>query len=89
MAVTDTGPGIPPEGLAKLFVPFERLGAAEAGIEGTGLGLAFSKLFVEAMGGSIGVESTLGEGTTFWLELALAAAPAERDPSPNRNRSSE
>src|SRR5438105_3923671 len=53
LAVTDTGPGIPPEGLARLFVPFERLEAAETGIEGTGLGLAFSKVFVEGMGGSI------------------------------------
>ena len=75
LAVTDTGLGIPPEGLAKLFVPFERLEAAEAGIEGTGLGLAFSKVFVEAMGGSIGVESSVGQGTTFWVDLAEALAP--------------
>ena len=74
-AVTDTGPGIPPEGLAKLFMPFERLGAAESGIEGTGLGLAFSKIFVEAMGGSIGVESTVGEGTTFWFDLPWRPRP--------------
>ena len=77
LAVTDTGLGIPPEGLAKLFVPFERLGAAETGIEGTGLGLALSKIFVDAMGGSLGVESTVGEGTTFWLDLSVAAAPGE------------
>jgi PAS domain S-box-containing protein len=77
LAVTDTGPGIPPEGVAKLFVPFERLGAAETGIEGTGLGLALSKIFVDSMGGSIGVESTVGQGTTFWLDLSVAAAPGE------------
>jgi PAS domain S-box-containing protein len=75
MAVMDTGLGIQPEGLSKVFTPFERLGAAEAGIEGTGLGLAFSKVFVEAMGGSIGVESTTGQGTTFWVDLPAAAAP--------------
>ncbi len=84
LAVTDTGLGIPPEGLAKLFAPFERLGAAEAGIEGTGLGLAFSKVFVEAMGGSIGVESIVGQGTTFWVDLPVAAAPtSEVESQPN------
>jgi len=76
LAVADTGPGIPPDNLEKLFIPFERLNAAETGIEGTGLGLAFSKVFVEAMGGSIGVESTVGQGTTFWIDLPAVAAPA-------------
>jgi CheY-like chemotaxis protein len=84
LQVTDTGLGIPPEALAKLFMPFERLGAAESGIEGTGLGLAFSKVFVEAMGGSIGVESTCGQGTTFWVDLPEAPAPAsEVESQPN------
>ncbi len=84
LAVEDTGPGIPPEGLAKLFVPFERLKAADTGIEGTGLGLAFSKVFVEAMGGSLGVESTVGQGTTFWVDLPAAEAPAgEVESKPN------
>jgi PAS domain S-box-containing protein len=83
LAVTDTGLGIPPEGLAKLFVPFERLGAAETGIEGTGLGLTLSKIFVDAMGGSIGVESTVGQGTTFWLDLSVAAAPGEAASRPD------
>jgi CheY-like chemotaxis protein len=75
LEVTDTGLGISPEGMARLFVPFERLGAAESGIEGTGLGLSFSKIFVEAMGGSMGVESTVGQGSTFWLDLLVAEAP--------------
>jgi CheY-like chemotaxis protein len=73
--VTDNGLGIAPEELTRLFIPFERLGAAEAGIEGTGLGLAFSKIFVEAMGGSIGVESTVGQGSTFWVDLLMAEDP--------------
>jgi PAS domain S-box-containing protein len=73
--VKDTGLGIPEDGLAKLFTPFERLGAGEAGIEGTGLGLACSKVFVEAMGGSIGVRSVVGEGTTFMVDLQRAKAP--------------
>ena len=66
----DTGRGIGEESLAKLFTPFERLDAAETGVEGTGLGLALARALVEAMGGGIGVESTLGVGTTFRIELS-------------------
>jgi PAS domain S-box-containing protein len=73
--VSDTGPGIPEDALAKLFVPFERLGAESRGIEGTGLGLALSRSLIENMGGTIGVSSVAGRGTTFWIELRSAAAP--------------
>jgi len=73
--VSDTGPGIPPDKLERLFIPFERLGAEQTAVEGTGLGLAFSKRLVEAMRGSLGVESTMGKGTTFWIELALVEEP--------------
>ncbi len=72
LQVTDTGPGIPEALQARLFTPFDRLGAEQSGVEGTGLGLALSKRLVEAMGGSVGVESTLGEGSTFWVELPRA-----------------
>lgn len=70
--VADTGPGIPEEGLKKLFTPFERLGADQNAVGGTGLGLALSKRMVEAMGGTIGVESKAGVGSRFYLELSLA-----------------
>jgi PAS domain S-box-containing protein len=73
--ITDTGPGIPEEQLAKLFSPFERLGAERSTVEGTGLGLALSKLLVEAMEGTVEVETEPGVGTTFVIELALAATP--------------
>ncbi len=68
-AVHDTGPGIAADKLEKLFKPFERLGAEVGTIEGTGLGLALSKRLAEAMGGAIGVESTEGEGSCFWVDL--------------------
>ena len=73
--ITDTGPGIAPASLQKLFSPFERLDAEQSGVEGTGLGLALSKRLIEAMGGTIGIESTLGRGSTFWLELTLLEDP--------------
>ncbi len=78
LRVSDTGPGIPPALLEHLFMPFDRLGAEQSGVEGTGLGLALTKRLVEAMGGAVGVESALGQGSTFWVELPLAEAPAER-----------
>jgi signal transduction histidine kinase len=69
IAVSDTGKGIAPDSLDKLFTPFERLDAG-ADVEGTGLGLALSRRLVEAMGGSLTVRSTPGEGSTFTVELA-------------------
>jgi signal transduction histidine kinase len=69
IGVSDTGPGIDRESLAKLFTPFERLDCGPQ-VQGTGLGLAVSRSLVEAMGGTLTVESTPGEGSTFTIELA-------------------
>jgi signal transduction histidine kinase/CheY-like chemotaxis protein/CHASE1-domain containing sensor protein len=80
--VTDTGNGIPEDQQRNLFTPFERLGAEESAIEGTGLGLALSKLLVEAMGGTLGVESQPWIGATFIVTLALAEAPATTPAAP-------
>ena len=70
--VTDTGPGIPPEHLERIFEPFERAAAATA--EGIGLGLTITKLLVEILGGGIAVESKLGIGSRFRVQLRIPAA---------------
>jgi signal transduction histidine kinase/CheY-like chemotaxis protein len=76
--VADTGYGISQEQLGHLFTPFERLGAERSEIEGTGIGLALSRQLAEAMGGTLDIESTVGQGSTFWVELPLVEAPIER-----------
>ncbi|HTD45998.1 MAG TPA: ATP-binding protein [bacterium] len=76
--VSDTGAGIAPERLERLFTPFERLGAEQTGVEGVGLGLALSKGLVEAMGGTLGVESALDRGSAFWVEFPVVDSPVMR-----------
>jgi PAS domain S-box-containing protein len=78
VSVTDTGLGIAAGRMERLFTPFDRLGAEQTDTEGTGLGLALSKRLAEAMGGSMGAESRIGEGSTFWIELPLAEGQVER-----------
>jgi CheY-like chemotaxis protein len=73
--VTDSGAGLPPDMLAQLFQPFNRLGQERSTEEGTGIGLVMSKRLVELMGGLIGVESTVGVGSVFWFELNSSAEP--------------
>ena len=72
ITLRDSGNGIPAEALPMLFKPFERLESAYTGVEGSGIGLALSKQLIESMGGAIGVESKLGEGSTFWIDCALS-----------------
>jgi PAS domain S-box-containing protein len=72
ISVRDSGCGLAPEQLGLLFQPFNRLGQALGALEGTGIGLVVSKRLVEMMGGTIGAHSTVGQGSIFWFELALA-----------------
>jgi PAS domain S-box-containing protein len=75
ICVTDTGVGLSQDNLLQLFQPFSRLGHNVDKEEGTGIGLVVCKSLVELMGGTIGVESTAGKGSTFWIELAQSAFP--------------
>ena len=75
--VTDTGPGIAPDQFHLLFAPFERLGAEQTSVPGTGVGLALSRGLAEAMGGTLDVESTPGRGSTFWVEFPIVESPVK------------
>ena len=75
VSIEDTGPGIDPAAQLRLFQPFERLGAEQTAVDGTGLGLALSRGLVEAMGGAIGCRSKVGQGSVFWVRFPVAASP--------------
>jgi signal transduction histidine kinase/DNA-binding NarL/FixJ family response regulator len=74
--VEDSGVGISPEDLEKIFLPFEQVGSIKKQSEGTGLGLAITQRIIALMGGTLQVQSQLGEGSTFWFEVELAEAMA-------------
>jgi PAS domain S-box-containing protein len=83
LTVGDTGRGIPADKLSRLFTPFDRLGAEQSGVEGSGLGLALSKRLVELMGGVVSVTSEVGRGSRFSVDMPLAEDPhagPEADP---------
>ena len=75
ISIKDSGIGLPPEKMAQLFQPFNRLGQEGGTEEGTGMGLVVTKQLIELMGGSINVESTVDVGSEFWVELNRADAP--------------
>ena len=81
--VTDTGAGIATEKLARLFTPFDRLDIEQSGVEGTGLGLALCQRLMHAMAGDIGVQSTVGKGSAFSIQLPAVESPLKALP---RNR---
>ena len=75
LVVTDTGPGIRAADLEQIFVPFERLGAEQTGIEGTGIGLPLARALAQAMAGQLAASSVLGEGSAFTVTLPRAVIP--------------
>ena len=75
ISIQDTGFGMAAEQLAHLFQPFNRLGKESGTVEGTGIGLVVTKRLIELMGGAIGVDSTVGVGSVFWIEFKQATAP--------------
>ncbi len=79
ISVTDTGAGLSKTQQQKLFKPFERLGADNTQIEGTGMGLVISKHIIEMMNGKIGVDSITDQGSTFWVELEYIDAIKEHE----------
>ena len=88
ISVKDSGYGLSSEKIALLFQPFNRLGQESNSVEGTGIGLVVCKRLIEWMGGVIGVESTVGQGSIFWIEmdqtaLALSAVPSEKSTTVN------
>ena len=99
ISIKDSGIGLPPEKLLQLFQPFNRLGQETGSEEGTGIGLVVTKQLIELMGGTIGMKSTVGEGSEFWIELIrdetpqlsagrpLVAAPAAHAPGDKAQRS--
>jgi signal transduction histidine kinase/ActR/RegA family two-component response regulator len=89
--VSDTGPGIPEHLLPRLFEPFDRLGAENSDVEGTGIGLALADALARAMGGRIEVSTTVGGGSTFTLVLRAAPTmpsrvePVDHEPDAQRD----
>jgi PAS domain S-box-containing protein len=79
IGVTDTGAGLTNYKISQLFQPFNRLGQEMGAVSGTGIGLVVTKRLVELMHGTLGVESVVGAGSTFWCELAAGEAPEALD----------
>ncbi len=81
MTVTDTGPGIRAADLERIFVPFERLGVEQTGVEGTGIGLPLARALAQAMAGRLTASSVHGEGSAFTVTLPRASCPGARSGS--------
>lgn len=86
ITVKDSGAGLHPEMLGQLFQPFNRLGQESGNEEGTGIGLVVTQQLVELMGGKIGVDSTVGMGCEFWIELNQNVTPQLELTAENANQ---
>jgi len=82
LSVQDTGQGLREDQLQSLFQPFNRLGQEAGSVEGTGIGLVVTRRLVELMGGHIGVSSTVGVGSVFWIKLKASAGTAAAPAAP-------
>ena len=93
IAISDTGPGLLPDELERMFVPFERLGAGNTPVEGTGIGLPLSRALAEAMGGRLSATTVPGEGSTFTITVPrapdLAASVSSETEHPTLRRPPE
>jgi PAS domain S-box-containing protein len=87
ISIKDSGGGLSSKKIGQLFQPFNRLGQENGTEEGTGMGLVVAKQLIELMGGTIGVKSTVGKGSQFWIELIRCAPPnyATRNGIPAEN----
>jgi CheY-like chemotaxis protein len=84
VSVSDTGAGLSEIQIGQLFQPFNRLGQEIGLEEGTGIGLVVTRQLVEQMGGKIGVDSVVGQGSVFWVEFGTTVAPVlASDPKPD------
>ena len=81
VSVSDTGPGIDPADVDRVFRPFDRLGAERSQVEGTGVGLSVSKYMIEEMAGTLTMESAVGVGSTFTVSLPATLTPQPEKPS--------
>jgi len=90
ISVTDTGCGIEKNRQKNAFLPFERLGKEGSSIEGTGIGLSISKKLAIGLGGTVGLESTEKEGSTFWVKLPTSSTtPNQKETTPEENMKAE
>ncbi|MCK5396446.1 MAG: response regulator, partial [Gammaproteobacteria bacterium] len=80
--IIDTGKGLNTKQQKQLFEPFERMGAEFSKVKGTGIGLTITRQLINIMGGSVGVESTVGKGSNFWIELLLSDEHEIAEPEP-------
>src|SRR6185369_8937919 len=89
ISVEDNGYGIPFDRQGEIFQPFNRLGAEQGTIEGSGIGLALARNLMEMMDGRLSFESIEGTGTTFWADLPIARAPAQKRHAPSIGNTSD